>query len=208
MKRCTGCKRILSEIFFHKCKAHRDGLKSRCKECANRETRRYYQKHAEALREKRRVYYQEHREEENRKARIRSNEYYQKNKKKILEKQREHNKKPDVRTRNRQYKAKWRKKNPEYDKKYSKTPSGKEAKRKVGKKRKAARRKMKLSPLIILDNFPVDCQDHHVHDWFIVSLPYITHNFVTGYPRTKHRELANVWIEKLYGIDISSLLFP
>ena len=48
MKTCSYCKQTKPKREFGKCKKHRDGLQSRCKEC-KRETRR---KHYEANRDK------------------------------------------------------------------------------------------------------------------------------------------------------------
>lgn len=202
MKRCSSCKQLFDESAFYKNKSRKDQLACECKECAKI---------------RRRKYYREHREEENRKSKIRMKEYYQKNKDRILKRFKEYRKtkrykeiqqksNKEWRAKNPNYFKEWRKKNPNYDREYSKTRTGKIAKRKAKRIIKNKRRKMKTIPLLIIDNFPVDCQYHHIHDWFVVSVPIVIHNSVSGYPRDKHRNLADDWIKKLFCIDIGAFL--
>jgi 5-methylcytosine-specific restriction endonuclease McrA len=76
MKRCTKCKENKSSTDFHRTKATKDGLHTRCKKCRlehyrnkynsedkQKYNRLHYQKNKEKILEQKRIYHQTHREQ-------------------------------------------------------------------------------------------------------------------------------------------------
>ena len=82
---------------------------------------------------------------------------------------------------------------------YHKTINGKRANRKQHAKRKG------FGYIELMDNpFPSDIKVdmHHINEYpgFVIPLPKILHNNCLG---KKHKEKCNMWIQKLFGIDVA-----
>jgi len=54
IKVCSKCSEVKSIDEFHKCKAHKDGHKSECKECTKIRTKNYYNKNSELCKDRNR----------------------------------------------------------------------------------------------------------------------------------------------------------
>ncbi len=61
-KRCSKCRQVKLLTKFHRHAASKDGLRPRCKECRQEDTRIYYEENREAKRERDRKYYEANRE--------------------------------------------------------------------------------------------------------------------------------------------------
>lgn len=85
-KRCYTCGIEKPLECFYKCKAHRDGYGSLCKECDNIQSRDYRQKHKKDIAIRRRNYRKRNKEEITKRKR----EYHEKNKEEIHKKHREY----------------------------------------------------------------------------------------------------------------------
>ena len=61
----------------------------------------------------------------------------------------------------------------------------------------------------LFDNpFPdsINIEKHHIHDWFIVPMPYELHKKCYYPDKVEHRERANTWLYYLFGIDFDLLI--
>lgn len=146
-------------------------------------------------------------------------ENYEENKEEILRKQQEYNKRPEVKKRHMITCKEWKRKNKkrvlelekgyrernrekirESNKTYKKSKKGKISIMKDKNKRR------KLGSLIFIPNFFPDnirIHYHHINNLFVISLPAITHTNCSCHSREIHREKANMWIEKLYNLNLN-----
>lgn len=62
MKECKKCKTIKNEKDFYKCKANKDGLHGKCKDCLKSRSKKYYQENRDSVRKKQRKYQTENRD--------------------------------------------------------------------------------------------------------------------------------------------------
>jgi len=62
MKSCSRCKKLKSEVDFHKCKGRKDGLSPACKQCENARKKKWALENPEAVKEKHRRYHAKHKE--------------------------------------------------------------------------------------------------------------------------------------------------
>lgn len=95
-----------------------------------------------------------------------------------------------------------KKKRGKYYKKYSNTKRGRRSIRK-----RNAKRRRDLNYVELINNpFPneIDIEWHHINDVLVVSIPKITHKLYLG---NKHRKKCNKLIEKLYMINLDTLLY-
>lgn len=51
-----------------------------------------------------------------------------------------------------------------------------------------------------------DVEYHHIHNWFTIPIPYITHRSCASSNQERHRELCALQIKKLYNFDFCTLL--
>lgn len=221
MKQCTKCKRILSESDFHKCKKRKDGLKSRCKDCRNKENREYFKQ--PEVRQHKLEYGREYSEKNKEKLLLYWKEYRQKNKEKEKQRHRKWRRKNPEKNRKSQkkYKEKNKLKIRQYDKEYNRKSEVKERNKKHGenyrktirgknnKKKYKAKRRRNLKWVPLFDNpFSNDVvvDFHHINNILVIPLPRTIHNYLPVRPIDLHRSLANDWIKKLYCLDVDEFL--
>lgn len=124
-----------------------------------------------------------------------------------------------IKQRQKQYYKRYRPTHVEELKQYQKQYNQSDARKITQKKQYANRRNMKFIPLIN-NPFPIEVDYHHIlnnfhaidpegnwNKWFVIPMPKITHNFVSGNANNlEHWRHNEVWIRKLYDININELL--
>lgn len=124
MKKCNGCDRwlVASTVNFYRGKGYKYGLKSKCKECRNKEHGQYYENNKDKIAEYGKRYY------ENNKDKIaeRNKQYCETNKDKIAEygKQYRKNNKDKITKKNKQYYQDNKDKLRKQRKQYRQSPQG------------------------------------------------------------------------------------
>jgi len=210
MKRCIKCGQVKPVSEFHKNKGHNDGLSSYCKECKKEYYKEYHKEYLQ------RPEVKQHRKEYKKEYRQRPEV-----KKQLQKRKKEYRQRPEVKKHRKEYRKEYCQR-PEVKKhirkqrrKYYKTPNGKLAK----KKAKSKRRGYKHIPL--WDNpFPpeIPIEGHHLlndfydenkEEWFVIPLPRVTHQYVSGRAENrKHWRHNAYWIKKIYNLDVKTFLNP
>lgn len=119
----------------------------------------------------------------------------------------EYKSRPDVAERLKQYRKDYYQKNKERIKQYPKNVPDKV---KIWNRNHFNKRKL-LGTIFLFDNpFPEEIQVdfHHFNRLLMIPMPRMTHRFINGHHKdiTDHLNHNKQWIEKLYNLDVDSLM--
>lgn len=145
-------------------------------------------------------------------------------KKHLKEYAKKYNSRPEVKQHRKEYyhqpniKQREKKRQKEYHKEYWQRPENRKKRREQTALHQENRALTHSNILLMSNPFPVDIEveyHHLLNDfynddsylWFIIPLPAITHNYVSGATSNRRHWRHNaLWIKKLFGIDIKELL--
>jgi len=207
MKQCIKCGELKDESLFRK------GI-NQCKECIKQYHKQYAKQYNQDHKEERKQYRQDHKEE--------IKQYYQDHKEEHKQYGKQYRldnieEKKQYCLEHKEQMKQYRLDHIEERKQYLQSKAGKEAIRKSN----AKKRNMKHISLMnnpfpeeisvdyhhILNNFHAIDSNNPWNKWFVIPMPEITHNFVSGRSNNlEHWRHNEEWIRKIYDINIKELL--